>query len=84
MILAKLQVIICPLDQKWTSDSSVPYQAASHSIGYRGKKHQDWFDEDSDTITALLDNMQKAQRATPNNPTSATLCITTLLYSCEA
>ena len=29
-----------------------------------GRKHQDWFDEHSNTITTLLDNMHKAERAT--------------------
>ena len=45
----------------------------AHSIGYRGRKHQDWFDENSDTITTSLDYMHKAHRATLNSPISVTL-----------
>ncbi|KAJ8400645.1 hypothetical protein AAFF_G00394140 [Aldrovandia affinis] len=40
-----------PMDEKWVSLSSVLYEAAAQSISYRGRNDQDWFDENSDTIT---------------------------------
>lgn len=61
------------MDQKWASISSSLYEAAAQTIGYSGKKHQDWFNDNSDTIKTLLDNMHKAHRATLNNPSSGSI-----------
>lgn len=62
-----------PMDQRWASLSSSLYEAAAQTIGYKVRKHQDWFDDNSDTIRNLLDNMHKAHKATLNNPSSASL-----------
>ncbi len=55
--LAKVQTSLCSedsMDQKWTSISSSLYEAAAQTIGHEGKKHQDWFDDNSDAIKSLL------------------------------
>ncbi|KAJ8352124.1 hypothetical protein SKAU_G00236000 [Synaphobranchus kaupii] len=61
-----------PMDQKWASISSALYKAAAQTIGYRSRKHQDWFNDNSDTISNSLDNMHKAHRATLNDPSAST------------
>lgn len=50
------------MDQKWASIRKRPTPLAIE-LG-----NKDWFDENSDTITTLLDNMHKAHRATLNSP----------------
>lgn len=75
-IAGKLQDIDSPLspdgsvDDNWTCLSSKLYEAAAESIGYRRKRHQDWFDENSESIQTMLDTMHKAHNAVLNNPTS--------------
>ena len=61
------------IDHQWASISSSLYEAAAQTIGFKVRKHQDWFDENSDSIKNLLDKMHKAHKATLNNPTSTTL-----------
>ncbi|XP_061891552.1 dickkopf-related protein 3b isoform X2 [Entelurus aequoreus] len=61
------------IDDKWTSISSRLYEAASQSIGYKRRKHQDWFDDNTATITTMLKHMHTAHNAVLNNPTSAVL-----------
>ena len=58
------------MDQKWNSISSALYEAAAQTIGYKSKNHQDWFDDNSDTIHKQLKDMHKAHRATLENPSS--------------
>ncbi len=58
------------MEQQWTYISSVLYDAAAQSIGYKSRNHQDWFDDNSDTIHNLLKDMHKAHRATLENPSS--------------
>ena len=69
------------MDQKWSSISSVLYQSAAHSIGYRGRKHQDWFDDNSDTITAFTGQYEQraqgySQQPHISYPLQAMACIT--------
>ncbi len=74
--LAKVQTSLCSedsMDQKWTSISSSLCEAAAQTISHKGKKHQDWFDDNSDAIKSLLENMHNAHRATLNNPTSSSI-----------
>lgn len=52
------------MDQKWTSISSALYEAAAQSMGYKSKNHQDWFDDNSDTIHNIAE--EHVQR--PGNP----------------
>lgn len=59
-------------DQQWTTISSALHEAAAHSIGYKTKNHQDWFDNNSDTIRNSLNAMHKAHQATLKNPSSST------------
>lgn len=58
------------LDAKWATISTQLYEAAVSAIGYRVKKHQDWFDENKDRIHTLLDTMHKAHSATLSNLSS--------------
>ncbi len=48
------------IEQQWTYISSVLYDAAAQSIGYKSRNHQDWFDDNSDAIHNLLKDMHKA------------------------
>ena len=59
-------------DQQWTTISSALHEAAAHSIGYKSKNHQDWFDNNSDIIRNSLNAMHKAHQATLKNPSSST------------
>ncbi|KAI4814263.1 hypothetical protein KUCAC02_003465 [Chaenocephalus aceratus] len=59
------------MDQKWNSISSALYEAAAQTIGYKSKNHQDWFDENSETINDLLKDMHRAHRATLKSPSSS-------------
>ena len=59
------------MDQNWNSISSALYEAAAETIGYKSKNHQDWFDENSETIHDLLKDMHKAHRAALTNPSSS-------------
>ncbi|XP_061884956.1 uncharacterized protein LOC133635724 [Entelurus aequoreus] len=61
------------VDDNWTCLSSKLYEAAAESIGYRRRRHQDWFDENSESIRTKLDTMHKAHNAALNNPTSVRL-----------
>ncbi|KAJ4938360.1 hypothetical protein JOQ06_002980 [Pogonophryne albipinna] len=56
------------MDQKWNSISSALYEAAAQTIGYKSKNHQDWFDENSETIHDLRKDMHRAHRATLKSP----------------
>ncbi|KAI4807948.1 hypothetical protein KUCAC02_027720, partial [Chaenocephalus aceratus] len=59
------------MDQKWNSISSALYEAAAQTIGYKSKNHQDWFDENSETIHDLLKDMHRAHQATLKSPSSS-------------
>ena len=61
------------VDDNWTCLGSKLYEAAAESIGYRRRRHQDWFDENSESIKSILDAMHKAHNAVLNNPTSVRL-----------
>ncbi|KAJ8402492.1 hypothetical protein AAFF_G00365750 [Aldrovandia affinis] len=58
------------MDEKWTSLSSTLFDTAAQAIGFKTKKHQDWFDQNAGEISTLLDKMHKAHRATLNIPQS--------------
>jgi len=58
------------MEQQWNYISSVLYEAAAKSIGYKSKNHQGWFDDNSDTIHNLLKDMRKSHRETLDNPSS--------------
>ncbi|KAK0151713.1 Craniofacial development protein 2 [Merluccius polli] len=50
------------IEQKWTSISSALHKAAAQTISYKSKNHQDWFDDNSDTIHSLLKTMHEAHQ----------------------
>ncbi|KAL6464878.1 hypothetical protein MHYP_G00271950 [Metynnis hypsauchen] len=60
------------LDEQWTAISSTLHEAAAQTIGFKNKNHQDWFDNNSDTIHNLLNNMHKAHQVALKNPSSNT------------
>ncbi|XP_076054495.1 uncharacterized protein LOC143033187 [Oratosquilla oratoria] len=49
----------CPA-QQWEQFKSLVTESARATIGPRKRIHQDWFDENYETIKSLLDNKQKA------------------------
>lgn len=55
------------MDHNWTTLSSSPYKAAVQTIGYKGKKHQDWCKDNSDTIKSLLENIHRSH-SNPKQP----------------
>ena len=61
------------MDQKWNSISSALCEAAAQTIGYKSKNHQDWFDDNSDTIHDLLEDKHRAHQATLRNPSSSSI-----------
>lgn len=61
------------VDDNWTCLSSKLYEAAVESIGYRWRRHQDWFDENSESIKTILNTMHKAHNGVLNNRTSGRL-----------
>lgn len=61
------------MDEKWESRSTNLFNAAAQPIGFKIKKHKDWFDENNSAIPALLNKMYRAHRATLNNPLSQLL-----------
>lgn len=70
------ETILCSdntIDQKWTSIASMLHNAAVDTIGYKTRKHQDWFDDNSDTILAMLETMHRAYIDTINCPASTIL-----------
>ena len=74
--LQDIESVLSPegsVNDNWACLSSKLYEAASESIGYRRRKHQDWFDENSEQIKTMLDSMHKAHNATLNKPTSRRL-----------
>ncbi|CAL8288190.1 unnamed protein product [Merluccius merluccius] len=46
------------------------YEATAKSIGHKSRNHQDWFDDNSDTIHNLLNDMHKEQQITLDIPSS--------------
>ena len=58
------------MEEKWTSLSTILFDTAAQAVGFKTKKHQDWFDQNAREISTLLDRMHKAHRATLNNPQS--------------
>lgn len=59
-------------DEQWTSIRSALHEAPAHTISYKSRNHQDWFDNNSDTSRNSLIAMQKAHRVTLKNPSSCT------------
>lgn len=59
-------------EQQWTSITTALHEAAAQTIGYKSKNHQDWFDNNSESIHNLLSNMHKAHQETLRKPLSST------------
>lgn len=57
-------------DQQQTSVSSALHEAAAHTIGYKSRNHQDWFDNTSDVIRTSLKAMHRGHQASLKNPSS--------------
>ncbi len=59
-------------EQQWSSITEALHEVAAQTISYKSKNHQDWFDNNSDSIHDLLNNMHKAHQETLKNPSSST------------
>ena len=59
-------------EQQWTAVTAALHEAAAQTIGFKSKNHQDWFNNNSESIHNLLSNMHKAHQETLNNPSSST------------
>lgn len=46
--------------ESWANVRDVLYECAGEVLGFRQKKHRDWFDENDDSIRPLLKNMHAA------------------------
>ncbi len=57
--------------QKWYKFKDTVTKTAKEVLGPKTKTHQDWFDENSDTIQTALEAKNKAYSAWQNDPTSA-------------
>lgn len=60
------------MDQKWASTLQSMRQQLKLSAT-ETKKHHDWFDDNSETIKSMLDNMHKAHKATLKNSSSRSI-----------
>ena len=61
------------MESKWAKLRSTIHQAASKTIGFTQKRHQDWFDNSSTEIQELLETKRKAHAALLSNPRSPLL-----------
>ena len=57
----------------WTSMSSITWRTAEETIGFKIKRHRDWFDENQAEIRDLLDRKNKAHDALLKHPSSTAL-----------
>lgn len=76
MKVEECETILCSdntIDQKWTSIASMLHKATVDTISYKTRKHQDWFDENSDTIVSMLETMRRVYIDTINCPASTIL-----------
>ncbi|CAM4491329.1 unnamed protein product [Leuciscus chuanchicus] len=60
-------------ESAWANLSSAIQKAASDTIGFTSKRHQDWFDDSSLDILNLLEEKHKALSAHLSNPQSPSL-----------
>lgn len=50
-------------DQQQTSVGSALHEATAHTIGFKSRNHQDWFDNTSDVIHTSLKAMHRGHQA---------------------
>ena len=58
------------IEEKWTCFKDTVHQAALDQVGPATRKHQDWFDENDESIRALLDEKNRRLLAHQSDPTS--------------
>ncbi len=61
------------LTEDWARLSSSLLEATVAAVGYSCKRHQDWFDDNSDEIHDLLKRKRSAQDAVVSNPSSVSM-----------
>ena len=61
------------LTDEWSSFSSLIMDAATVTLGFSTRKHQDWFDDSLPQIRSLLHEKNVAHDASLRNPGSASL-----------
>ena len=58
------------IEKNWASLRDVVYDTATEILGSPRRSHKDWFDENCDAITQLLDKKHKLHQQCLNDPTS--------------
>ena len=58
------------IEANWASLRDVVYTTATEILGPPTRTHKDWFDENCDTITQLLDKKHKLHQSCLNDPNS--------------
>ena len=58
------------VDEQWAAFRDTVYSTALEHFGPAGRRNQDWFDENNESIEALLNEKQQLFRAHQNDPTS--------------
>ena len=69
--LEKLTISSCDVEKSWIELRDVMLSAGFDTVGYRGRKSKDWFDDNDDNINELLAQRQSAlsdHLSDPNNP----------------
>lgn len=64
---------VLDMEDEWAKLRSAIHQAASVTIGFIQKRHQDWFDNSSAAIQELLETKRKAHATLLSNPHSPLL-----------
>ena len=59
------------MEDSWTSFRDTVYAAAYKTLGSTQRKHQDWFDENDEEITKLLEEKNRLHRAYVSDKSSA-------------
>ncbi|XP_076069222.1 uncharacterized protein LOC143041277 [Oratosquilla oratoria] len=67
--------LVDPVDQAsvedhWTTLRDAMTRAAEETIGFARKKHQDWFDENDETISLLIETKRQTRLTMENQPTA--------------
>ena len=66
------------VEDSWTSFRDTMYAAAYETLGFTKRKHQDWFDENNEEITKLLEKKKRLHRAYVSDKSSARPPLATL------
>jgi len=68
----KLTLASGSVEEKWSSYRKAVYQVSSDVLGSVTRKHEDWFDENSNELRLLIENRNKARVDNLNRNTRST------------